>query len=408
MKADRSNRWGLALAIAAYGCLVAACNMPERTVTPAAPQTEAPAPAPTGAGCTAVDLSAPDVPVWESPISESLLPVFSWFYDGECAADGFRLEVAPDGEFGSTSVLVSSLGAATTSWTPGQDLQPVTRYQWRVAALRSGEMGPYSISPEFWTGPTCEGSDLGAPTLLSPADGAVIDDASPILAWESAQPGCLQAAYNFEVTDDPTFSAAVLEGSSGPSASFETALSFLRDCTPYLWRVRAVFGEDMSGPYSEIGVFTTDLTGACPQIPVLPVIGGLVWQDVCSATWPPPPVLPPGCVFQEGLMPDGVRQEGELPIEGVVVRYAQGACGGDGPAQTVLEATDEQGLYSQYVLPGTYCLWVDGVADGNEAILGRGRLTYPPGGYDFPARYTITVDWGDELMDVGFGWMAIQ
>lgn len=69
--------------------------------------------------------------------------------------------------------------------------------------------------------------------------------------------------------------------------------------------------------------------------------------------------------------------------------------------------SEANGLYSQYLVPGTTCVWIDATEAGNSSLLGRGRWTYPPGGYDAPARHTLTVDWGDEVTDLDFGWDSL-
>jgi hypothetical protein len=407
MDDDGSPRWGIALAVVTGGLLVGGCNMPLATGAPIPSITEAPPPAPTDVGCTAGDLSAPGIPAGTSQISESLTPSFAWSYEGECAPDGFRLEVAPRGDFDSPEVVVAAAAPDDTSWTPSVPLQPVTSYRWRIAGVLRGDVGPFSIASEVWTGRTCDGTGLVAPTLLLPAQDALLDDAFPVLAWDYPSTACLQAAYNFEVTNDPTFSTAVLEGSAGPSASFETNVPFLQDCTPYLWRVRAVYGEDMSGPYSEIGLFTTDLTGACPARLWLPRVSGTVWVDECASAGviPGQAPAPPGCVYREGgFGADGVRQPGEPGIAGVSVRYAPGPCPASGEGRPVWEPTGSDGAYLQILTPGTYCFWIDPVADGNDAALGRGLPTYPPGGYDFPSNHEVALAWGDGIDGLDFGW----
>ncbi len=120
----------------------------------------------------------------------------------------------------------------------------------------------------------------------------------------------------------------------------------------------------------------------------------------CPAT----EALQPGCVWQEGgLAPDGVRQDGEAALAGLLVRVAPGVCTSPDMGWTTAP-TDAEGRYSQVVLPGTYCVWIFRDKDGNQAILGSGRWTHPPGGYDSPVRYEIEIDWGEERTDLDFAW----
>ena len=52
-------------------------------------------------------------------------------------------------------------------------------------------------------------------------------------------------------------------------------------------------------------------------------------------------------------------------------------------------------------------MWIDATEAGTSSLFGRGRRTYPPGGYDALARHTLTVDWGDEVTDLHFGWDSL-
>jgi hypothetical protein len=68
------------------------------------------------------------------------------------------------------------------------------------------------------------------------------------------------------------------------------------------------------------------------------------------------------------------------------------------------EPTRAGGGYLQVLTPGEYCLWLDSGGDGNDVVLGDGLGTFPPGGYDAPSNYEITLDWGDVMDGLDFGW----
>lgn len=350
-------------------------------------------------------LVAPDIPAQDAPIHETMRPTLAWFYEGACPADGFSIQVAPGGDFDAPGTVSGETAPDTLNWTPDEDLSPAAFYAWRVAALLNGVPGPSSVTTFFWTGPTCDGANLQAPILLIPEDAAFISDPSPLFEWDYPRVSCLQANYTLEVSTSLDFTTDVLHAAVGPGRSFETEVSFLEDCTQYYWRVKAVFGEDISGPYSEIATFYADLTASCGSHSSLPLIAGVVWHDVCQSSGPPGPVAPPGCVYREGgYAPDGIRQDGETPLTGLVVNYAKGGCPPTGPTHKAAVLTDEEGTYYQYVTPGTYCVWIDTAQEANTAILGQGRWTYPPGGYDSPVWHVLTLEWGDMQTDVDFGW----
>ncbi|MBE9479415.1 MAG: hypothetical protein IMY80_05565, partial [Chloroflexi bacterium] len=115
------------------------------------------------------------------------------------------------------------------------------------------------------------------------------------------------------------------------------------------------------------------------------------------------------CVYREGgYGPDGIRQDDETPLAGLVVHYAKGGCPPTGPIHEAAVLTDEEGAYYQYVTPGTYCVWIDTAQEANTAILGQGRWIYPPGGYDSPVGHILTLEWGGMQTDVDFGWYFIR
>ena len=390
---------GLAVTVLVTGVLFSSCNMP-RAETPAPPPQ--PLLTPTPMPCILV---SPDIPEQDSPIHETLRPTLVWFYEGACPADGFRVQVAPGGDFNAPETVSAATAPGTLYWTPDQDLSPTTFYAWRVAALLDGVPGPSSVTAFFWTGPTCNGTNLQAPIPLIPGNAAFISDPSPLFEWDYPQVSCLQAHYTLEVSANLDFATDALNAGVGTERSFETEVSFLEDCTQYYWRVKAVFGEDISGPYSEIATFYADLAASCGSHSGLPLIAGVVWHDVCPSSGPPGPVTPPGCVYREGgYAPDGIRQDAETPLTGLVVNYAQGGCPPIGPVHEVATLTDEDGFYYQYVTPGTYCVWIDTVLEDNADILGQGRWTYPPGGYDSPVWHVLTLEWGILQTDVDFGW----
>lgn len=381
--------------------LLASCNMPQAETPVPIPE---PIPSPTPQPCSLV---APGIPASETRIHETLRPSLGWLYDGACAPDGFRVQVSPGGDFDAPGALTATTAPANLSWTPDQDLAPATSYAWRVAALAGDVPGPWSVTDYFWTGPTCDGSNLQAPTLIAPTDGVLIGDPSPVFEWDYPQDGCLQAHYALEASASPDFAIDALYAGVGPERSYETDVPFLEDCTQYYWRVKAVYGEDISGPYSAISTFFADLAASCGAHGGMPGISGVIWADFCPATGSPSPGAPPGCVWQEGgLAPDGIQQDSEEAIAGLLVRIAPGVCTAPGIGWTT-GPTDETGYYKHFVTPGTYCVWVYRDRDGNQATLGRGRWTHPPGGYDSPVRYEIEVDWGEERADLDFGWVHL-
>jgi hypothetical protein len=381
---------GLFIAAVIGMALLGACNYPgDNTPEP---------------GCDSSSLIAPGIPIEDSQISDSLRPTVEWVYDGACEPDSFRIEFAPDGDFGSAQAVVGTTDAGTWTWAPPADLLPVTEYGWHVAAVIGSTIGPYSITRPLWTGPVCDGPYLWEPKLISPDTGSWVTNPSPELRWESRQPDCLVTNYKFEVSTDPTFASSVLSGGAGPGATFDTGIDFLIDCHTYFWRVAATGGTDIVGEYA-VDFFHTKFGESCQGQMELASVTGTLWSDVCPAYGSCSGELPAGCECIEGAIAgDGVRQDGEAAIPGVTVRYGTGPCPATGwTAEAGI--TDANGAFGQWLPAGIYCFWIDEDQPDNDALVKPGWWTLPIA-YDTPFGYTVTVLEGEERTGVDFAWQV--
>lgn len=353
-------------------------------------------------GCDPSSLVAPQIPVPDSQVQDTLRPTFAWFYEGACAPDAFRVEAGPEGDFGSPQAVVGNTAAGATTWSPSTDLLPVTEYAWHVAAVSGSTIGPYSVTEAFWTGPVCDSPDLWPPSLISPDTGGWVTNPSPDLEWAYPETDCLQTSYKFEVSTDPGFSAAVISGQTGPWPSFATNLDFLTDCQTFFWRVAATWGEDIVGPYG-VDYFHTQFGDTCVGQMELAVVAGTLWSDVCPTSGVCSGNPPAGCECIEGYVAaDGVHQEGEVGIPGVNVRYGTGPCPASDWSADAGE-TDANGGYAQWVPAGIYCVWIDELEADNQALLQPGWWTRPIP-YDLPRGYSITLATGEQRTDVDFFW----
>jgi len=381
---------GLFIAAVIGMALLGACNYPgDNTPEP---------------GCDSSSLIAAGIPIEDSQISDSLRPTVEWVYDGACEPDSFRIEFAPDGDFGSAQAVVGTTDAGTRTWAPPADLLPVTEYGWHVAAVFGSTIGPYSITRPLWTGPVCDGPYLWEPKLISPDTGSWVTNPSPELRWESRQPDCLVTNYKFEVSTDPTFASSVLSGGAGPGATFDTGIDFLIDCHTYFWRVAATGGTDIVGEYA-VDFFHTKFGESCQGQMELASVTGTLWSDVCPAYGSCSGELPAGCECIEGAIAgDGVRQDGEAAIPGVTVRYGTGPCPATGwTAEAGI--TDANGAFGQWLPAGIYCFWIDEDQPDNDALVKPGWWTLPIA-YDTPFGYTVTVLEGEERTGVDFAWQV--
>ena len=371
---------------------LSACNYPGGTPEP---------------GCGASSLIAPGIPIEDSQISDSLRPTVEWVYDGDCQPDGFRIEFAPRGDFGSPQAVVGSTNAATWTWTPNADLLPLTQYGWRVAAASGSTIGPYSITRPLWTGPVCDGPYLHAPYQSSPATGALVTNASPELRWDSGEEGCLVTNYKFAVSPDPLFSASVISGTSGPDETFDTQVDYLADCQTYFWRVAATAGMDIVSEYAT-DFFTTQFGDSCAGQIEPAAVSGSLWSDVCPFYGPcVSGDLPAGCRCVEGgVLADGVRQDGEEGIAGVTVHVQAGECPQASFSGELSPVTDADGNFTQTLPPGIYCYTIREAMPYNDALEKPGWWTLPVP-YDSPSfGYTVAVAGGDGQTGIDFAWQV--
>jgi len=252
----KSHQLSPTLLICSFILLTSSCNFPLPIPTPT--------PTSGSVNCTTSQLVAPQAFSPSNELVPSLQPSIQWFYPEDCEPDAYRLEIAANGDFNSPSVLVEVVGGGQVPWTLSQALQPATLYHWRVAAEIGNSTGPYSPSPAFWTGPTCDPSALNPPLLIDPAYGATVQDDSPELSWEYSNTVCIPEGYHFEVASDYQFSNLKISGDGpGPWTSFETAVPFLDDCGLYYWWVAAQTAGVMSG--HNFSLFYSDFAGNCPQ-----------------------------------------------------------------------------------------------------------------------------------------------
>lgn len=150
-------------------------------------------------------------------------PRFDW---GDVSGvDRYWLMVDDDPFFLSPAVSDSTL--AESGYTPGQGLSD-GRYHWRVRTKGiSGHWSGWSVVWSFVL------SRQGLPSLVRPADGAVLTDNRPEFSW-TAPSGAVR--YRLQVDDDPDFATPVVDESL--AVTTYTPTSGLAD-GEYYWRVRA-------------------------------------------------------------------------------------------------------------------------------------------------------------------------
>ena len=149
----------------------------------------------------------------------------------------------------------------TTDTCSYQVVLPEDIYTWRVRAFDvAGNEGTFSSSDTF-------GIDLtppGLPLLISPDDGAILNDSNPLLIWHSSSDNLSGVHhYEVEVAQDPSFTGSSLFSSAD---TFLTVPSALTDGVWY-WRVLAVDSAGNYGAPSDSRNFEVDTD--IPDVPVL-------------------------------------------------------------------------------------------------------------------------------------------
>lgn len=137
------------------------------------------------------------------------------------------------------------------------------------------------------------------------------------------------------------------------------------------------------------------------------VIGGVVWDDICFIGSDGSPSA--GCVEIDGsgfYRGDGSLNFNDGRLADITVTLLSGECNPDGTinAANIISTavTDNRGLYRFTGLDeDLYCVAINAFSDDNVDLLIPGDWTWP-----FPGvgQQGITLDAGEELLEVDFGW----
>jgi hypothetical protein len=293
----------------------------------------------------------------------------------------------------------------TDGTLPNVQEKKMTRSNWKLCgltlAIAAGLLAACGIPTA--TPEQCPREDFPYVTLQSPENGVTVNSLTPLFEWENSQGSCEPQEFSIDLALDSTFTEVILSDTTdGPYPGWTSTIELL-DCTTYFWRVAPIV-DGVRGEYSETHEFNVDVSGACNADAS---ISGDIFHDLCAvpyASIPPGDPLPEGCIDAgpvEGLEANGVYEPGEPGIEAITLHLGNGACPSSGLATAV---TDVNGSYSFGGLSaGTYCVSVDALSDGNDAILVPGDWTYPVRGAN-PEEVTLTLAADQHETDVDFGW----
>lgn len=100
-----------------------------------------------------------------------------------------------------------------------------------------------------------------APTLVYPANNAVLVEVNPLMNWDAAANA---STYHIQISTDSTFTTSIIDVDTVTATQLQLGNNFLAVNTKYYWRVsgKNAIGE---GPFSTLWNFTTGVTSIEPN-----------------------------------------------------------------------------------------------------------------------------------------------
>jgi Secretion system C-terminal sorting domain len=198
-------------------------------------------------------VAAPGVPVLITPANEvTNQPInISLNWNSVPLATKYGVQVSTDSTF---STLIINDTTVTTNSRAVNGLLNSTKYYWRVNANNVGGTSSYSTIFNFTTIIAAP----GIPVLVSPVNGAINQQFSLTLNWNSVTGA---ASYGVQVSTDSAFNSLIVNDTLVTDTNKQ--ISSLSGFTKYYWRVKAnnISG---TGGYSAVFNFTTVLSA--PQL----------------------------------------------------------------------------------------------------------------------------------------------
>ncbi|MFA6570586.1 MAG: T9SS type A sorting domain-containing protein [Bacteroidota bacterium] len=161
----------------------------------------------------------------------------------------YNLQVSDTPVFTNKLVDISTSSTTYNVVMPNYNVQ----YYWRVSATMSPCSSTFS---DIWSFRTV----LSAPTLVSPANGAIGQPSQIMFNWNTVSGA---TTYEYQLASSSSFTT-ILRGIEQSASNY--LVSNLTSETNYWWRVRAKNAEGAS-PWSTVWTFRTHLAG--PAIPIL-------------------------------------------------------------------------------------------------------------------------------------------
>ncbi len=184
-------------------------------------------------------IQPPSQPVLASPANGALnistSVTLSWNPDSN--ADHYWIQVATDPNF-SNMIFTDYTITGTSKQITG--LSNSKTYYWQVRAINAGGQSPWSSQWSFST-LSLPVNPLAAPSLISPADSAVIKSDTVTFMWNQVANA---TEYHFQLSDSSSFKNLFLDDSNLTATN--TRVNNLAPGKDYEWRVRAKNSGDSS------------------------------------------------------------------------------------------------------------------------------------------------------------------
>jgi hypothetical protein len=186
------------------------------------------------------------------------------------AASTYDLQVSTDPGFGTT--VVNRTGVTDTTASVGP-LSSNSTYYWRVRGVNGAGNSAYSTVWHFAT-------NVGAPSLKSPANNALSQATSLTLSWNSI---ALATAYRIQVSKDSAFTVGQIVKDTTRTDTTH-ALAGLDNATKYYWHVTAQTSGSW-GAYSPIWNFTTAIAPAAVPTLLSPANNAIDQLTALTLRW---------------------------------------------------------------------------------------------------------------------------
>ena len=168
----------------------------------------------------------------------------------------YQIQVATDAQFKNIVITDERIGEVTGSYGRNVGLNNYTTYYWRVRPLaQTNVQVPWSDVMSFV-------SNIGAPTLASPANNAVNQPVAPMLAWKAVAGA---TTYTVRIYEDDAAQTMVFENTAVAGTSVSP--TGLQPEKMYLWRVQANDADGYMSEWSATWKFaTTTVFAAVPAL----------------------------------------------------------------------------------------------------------------------------------------------